>query len=270
MGEIIGVIAIKGGVGKTTAVVNLGTAFAKDFGKKTLLVDANFSAPNLGLHLGVVNPEHTIHDVLQDKISIEKTILKHELGFHFIPASLTSKPVRVFKLKQKLASLKNDYDVILLDSSPNLNDELLTTMIASDKLLVVTSPDHPTLSCTMHAVKVAKERNTPITGLILNKTRGKDFELSLQEIEDATGTPILAILPDDVKVLEALSKTTPTTVYTPKGEVAIQYKQLAASMLGMNYDDPRFFSKIKNWLSKDISKAAVNRVLLKEGKTESR
>ena len=56
-GTTIGVISIKGGVGKTTAVSNLGTVMANTFGKKVLLVDANFSAPNLGLHLGVVNPK---------------------------------------------------------------------------------------------------------------------------------------------------------------------------------------------------------------------
>lgn len=263
MGEIIGIISIKGGVGKTTTVVNLGTVLAKEFGKKVLIVDANFSAPNLGLHLGLVEPEYTLHDALQDKISIESTIIEHELGFHFIPASLSNKPVKVFKLKQKLQPLKEHYDAILLDSSPNLNDEILATMAASDKLLVVTSPDHPTLSCTMHAVKAAKDRNTPIIGLVLNKLHKKDFELSIEEIEDATGVPVLAAVPNDIRVLEALSKTLPASVHNPKRDVAVEYKQLAASIFGMDYKDPRMFTKIKNWFSKDYSKVHMNRMLLK-------
>ncbi len=266
MGEVIGVISIKGGVGKTTTVVNLGTVLSKEFGKKVLIVDANFSAPNLGLHLGVVQPEYTLHDALLDKAGIESTILEHESGFHFIPASLNSKPIRVFKLKQKIAPLKEHYDVILLDSSPNLNDEILSTMIASDKLLVVTSPDYPTLSCTMHAVKAAKEQNTPITGLILNKVRNKEFELTIDEIEEATGVPVLAALPDDVKVLEALSKTTPAALHNPNREVAIEYKHLAASILGLEYKDPRILSKIKGLFTSDLSKIQMNRILLKEGK----
>ena len=59
MGKTIGVISLKGGVGKTTAVVALGSALA-DFGKKVLLVDGNFSAPNLGLHLDLFDTEKTI------------------------------------------------------------------------------------------------------------------------------------------------------------------------------------------------------------------
>src|SRR3989338_5209371 len=164
MGDIIGIISIKGGVGKTTTVVNLGTVLAQEFGKRVLIVDANFSAPNLGLHLGIAEPEKSLHDALVDKIPIEEAIQEHKLGFHVIAGALTKKPVRIFKLKQKLYPLKEHYDTILLDSSPNLNEEMLATMIASDKLFVVTSPDNPTLSCTMHAIKTAKERNTPIEG----------------------------------------------------------------------------------------------------------
>ncbi|MBI4141425.1 AAA family ATPase [Candidatus Woesearchaeota archaeon] len=267
MGEIIGIISIKGGVGKTTTVINLGTVLAQEFGKKILLVDTNFTAPNLGLHLGITEPEHTLHDALIDKIKIEETIQQHELGFHFIAGTLTKKSVRIFKLKQKLYPLREHYDIILLDSSPNLNDEILSTMIASDKLFVVTSPDHPTLSCTIHAVKTAKERNTPIEGLILNKIHNKNFELSVEQIEEATGIPVLAALPDDLKVLEALSKTTPASTYAPKREIAIEYKQLAAAILGENYKDPRLFKKIKHWFSKDVARVHVNRMLMKHEKT---
>ena len=51
MVKIYGIISIKGGVGKTTAVCNLGAVLAHEFGKRVLLVDANLSSPNLGLHL---------------------------------------------------------------------------------------------------------------------------------------------------------------------------------------------------------------------------
>ena len=56
-------VSIKGGVGKTTLALETASSLANDFDKKVLLVDANFSAPNLGLYLDLTN-EVTLHDAL--------------------------------------------------------------------------------------------------------------------------------------------------------------------------------------------------------------
>lgn len=264
MAKTIGVISIKGGVGKTTVASNLGAVLANEFGKKVLIVDANFSAPNLGLHFGLIKPENaTIHDVVTGKAAIEKATYVHDAGFHFIPGSLVaSGKIDVYSLKKKLKDFKKNYDIVLIDSSPTLNSEILATMIASDELLVVTSPDYPTLSCTIRAIKLARQKNTPIVGLILNKHRGKRFELSIDDIEELAEVPVLASLPDDIKVLEALSLATPVSLHAPWNRISDEYKKLAASLIGEKYEDPRFFMKLKNLLFKDSSKAAMNRVEL--------
>ncbi|MBW3018350.1 AAA family ATPase [Candidatus Woesearchaeota archaeon] len=262
-GKIIGVISIKGGVGKTTTVSNLGAVFHKVFGKKTLIVDANFTAPNLALHLGLVDPETTIHDVMQNKADISEAIYEHEFGFHIIPASLLNVKVNPFKLKEKIQKMRSTYDVILIDSSPNLTGEILATMLASDELLVVTAPDYPTLSCTMNAIKVAKSKKAPITGLILNRTRGKHYELSIHDIEDATGVPVLAVLPDDHKVSEALANTIPAALHSPMREVSYEYKKLAASLLGENFEDKRILPKITRLFKKNYGKHEINREVIR-------
>lgn len=261
-GRIIGIISIKGGVGKTTTVSNLGAVLANQFGKKVLLIDANFTAPNLGLHLGVVNPKVTIHDVLAGKTNTVDAIYNHEYGFHMIPASLVSKEVDPLKLKEKIKVLKNYYDIILIDSSPNLNKEVLATIAASDELLVITTPDYPTLSTTLNAVKVAKQKKTPITGLILNKVRNKKFELTLEDIEYAAETPILAVLPDEVSVLEALQYTKPTVMHKEKNDVSVEYTKLAAALIGEKHEDTRLKSKIRRLLLRDMPRQDVNREVL--------
>lgn len=261
-GKIIGIISLKGGVGKTSSVSNLGAALASEFGKKVLVIDANFTAPNLGLHLGLVEPGTTIHDVLLDKAEINDAIYEHESGFHFIPGAYISRKIKPFKLKQKISYLKDYYDMILIDSSPNLNEEMLATMIASDELLVVTSPDYPTLSTTLRAIRLAKQKNTPITGLILNRVRNKKFELKIEDIEEAAQVPVLSVLPEDINVLEALAKTTPVTLHKPKSNASVEYKKLAACLIGEQYKDPRFWHRLKSVFRKDLAKENVNRLLM--------
>ena len=91
MSKVIGIIAIKGGVGKTTTVVNLGAILSKEFNKNILIVDGNFSAPNLALHFGITKSEKTLHDVLLNKANIDEAIIKHSDNFHILPSSLLSK-----------------------------------------------------------------------------------------------------------------------------------------------------------------------------------
>jgi septum site-determining protein MinD len=250
MGKTIGVISIKGGVGKTTASLNLGAAMAAQFHKRVLIVDANFSAPNLGLHLGIVSPEKTLQDLLKERCSVTDAVIHHPLGFDLLLGRLSEWRAKAYKLKHKLDQLKQWYDYIIIDSSPNLNDEVFATIAASDELLLVSSPDYPTLSCTMHAAKVAKQRKTPVVGLILNKTHNKKFELSIKEIEENAQVPVLGVIPHNILVLESLSEVTPTTTRSPKHDVSVKYKQLAAQLIGEQYEDPRMLPKLKAFWSK--------------------
>jgi septum site-determining protein MinD len=266
-GTVIGVISIKGGVGKTTTVSNLGAIFSKDFGQKVLIVDANISAPNLGLHLGIVDPGDTLNDVLGNKVAVNDAIYEYTEGLHIIPSSIRTRKLNLsaYTLRNKLKPLKSKYDLILLDSSPNLNSEILCTMGAADELLVVSSPDYPTLSTTIRAVKLAKEENVPIKGLILNRVYGKKFELSLDEIEAAAEVPVLAVLPNDLSLAEAVANTMPGSHFNPRGRAVIEYKKLAAALIGQSYQDPRIGSKIKKAFrrfSNKIPKEELNRSVI--------
>ena len=244
-GKVIGIISLKGGVGKTTTVANLGSILAAEFNKKTLAVDANFSAPNLGLHLGLVEPKVAIHDVLLNRAHVTEAIHRHEAGLHLIPGAYVSKKINPRRLKQKISCLKGYYDVILIDSSPNLNEEMLATMIASDELLAVTSPDYPTLSATLKAIRFAKQKRMPIHGLIVNRARNKKFELSIKDIEEAAQVPVLSVLPEDVKIPEAIYHATPVSLYKPMSKSAIEFRKLAANLIGEKYEVQGLWNRLK-------------------------
>jgi septum site-determining protein MinD len=236
--KVFGIIALKGGVGKTTVVANLGAALAQEFHKRVLLVDANFTTPHLGLHVGMVRPSHTLHNVINNEYPIYEAIYQHPIGFHIIPGSLLPVDINPITLKEKLEPLREIYDVILIDSSPSLNDEMAATMAASDELIVVSSPDYPTLSSTLYAIKVAAKKNVPIRGVVINKMRNKKFELSPRDMAKAVEIDILATLSDEDKVLEALSEMIPVVAHTPKHEISINYKKLAGSLIDEEYQSP--------------------------------
>ncbi|MCH7850418.1 MAG: AAA family ATPase [Nanoarchaeota archaeon] len=244
-GKIFGVVALKGGVGKTTVCANLGTALAIEFDKKVLIIDANFSTPHLGLHVGIVNPEHSLHKIIEDEYSVFEGIYEHALGFHIIPGMLAPEGLDYNKLKEKIEPLKEYYDYILVDSSPSLNQEMAATMSASDEVLVVSSPDYPTLSSTLHAIKIAKEQGTDIRGIILNKVRKKRFELNPKDISEASDVKVLASIPDEIKVQAALAKMIPIVSFSPTNEVSHIYKKLAADLIGEKYRRSLFGRKKK-------------------------
>jgi len=248
MGKVISVVALKGGVGKTSSVVALGSALA-DFKQSVLLVDANLSAPNLGYHLNIIDPEITLHDVLARTANIKDAIYEFNEKFHVLPASMFSRvKVNPLKLKDKLSYWKKKYDYVIIDSSPALNDETLAAMLAADEIFVVTTPDLPTLSTTLKAVKLARQRDTPIVGLILNKVHNKNFELSLKDIEETSEVPVMAVVPYDINVLKALSKFIPSVDHKPKSEVAQEFLRLAGSLVGREYKPARK-KRFLRWLN---------------------
>lgn len=247
MGVSIGIFSLKGGVGKTTAVVSLGAAIAS-FGKKVLLVDGNISSPNLGLHLEIVEPEISLQDVLEKKANPSQAICKLD-NFDVLPASIfQEQKVNPFFLKQKLNFLKKNYDYIIIDSSPSLGDETLGAMVASDEILIVTTPDHPTLSTTLKAIKLARQRETPISGIILNKVHKKKFEIPLEHVEVTLDTPIMAIVPHDIRFLKSLSKFKPLLEIHPRSEASEEYKKLAATLIGEKYKPVRLRNVVR-WVS---------------------
>lgn len=258
--KTIGIISLKGGVGKTSIVVALGSAIA-DFGKSVLLIDGNLSAPNLGLHLNIVDPEVTLNHVLAGKSNVRDAV--HNVGkVDVIPSSLFERfQINPLKLRDKIKNLKRKYDYILIDSSPALNEETLAAMLASDGIFVVSTPDYPTLSTTLKAAKLAKQRGTPIEGIILNKVHNKNFELSVDDIEKTTEIPIMAVIPHDINILKALSEFIPSTIHKPKSEASEEYKKLAATLIGEKYKPVKLKSFFR-WINP--RKQDINRTIFYE------
>jgi len=255
---IISFVSIKGGVGKTTLAVETASSLANHYGKKVLLIDANFSAPNVSLNLGM-KTDGTLHDLLSGKVRDLANVTYEAHGFDFVPASAEYKdPVYFLKLRDALEKVKKKYDFIIIDSSPN-PQELLPVIAASERVFVITTPDLPTMFTSARAAKIALMRKIPISGIIMNKIRHPSYEYSLDEVEKHFGIPVVARIKDDRQMLESLFYHKPHTIYNENSHISNEIRRFAGSLAG----HPEKIS----WFMKNFGKMGkeqVNRELMRK------
>ena len=210
--------------------------------------------------MDILEPRRTIHDVLSGNVRM-KSAIENKYGVDVIAGSyIYDKKLNYLKLRDKINSIKDDYDFVVVDSSPSLNDELLATILSSDNLFVVSTPDYPTLSCSFKAAKLASQRGKPITGMIINKIRQPKFELSLKDMEDSLGFPVLAKIPDDKNNTGSLFMRIPMTIYKPYSAFSKEINNFSQALV-YKKENKGFFEKV---LGLNFKREEVNRQMFKE------
>ena len=252
MTRLLVITSGKGGVGKTTLTSNLAAALT-DFGQKVIVMDGNLTTPNLGLHLGLHLPKKTLHDVLKGKSRLRDAIYPHAYGFSVIPASLglnNLKGVDVTRLPEITFSLLGRSDYVIIDSSAGLGREALSALSSGDETIIITNPDLPSVTDALKMVKLAQESNIKVLGLVVNRIKGEEYEMTKEQIEELVGVPVIAEIPEDKNVPESISAKQPLIGYNPESPAAIEIKKLAAKLSGKVYEPPRqkgFGERIIDW-----------------------
>lgn len=247
---IIGIVSAKGGVGKTTVTSNLSVALVKNFGKKVLAIDGNITTPNLGIHLGMLSQERTIHDVLMGNLKLTQAIYIHPSGLHIIPASLS--PTTEYPdpqiLKEKLEEVKGNYDFIFIDGAAGIGREVISVVKASDFILVVTNPEMTSVLSAIKVIKISKYLGVPTIGIVVNKTMKEKHELKPSDIEELCEAKVIAIIPHDKKILESIRKMTPVVLYDGNSPASVAFNKLAAYIAGEEILEESFIQKLKKFL----------------------
>lgn len=257
MTRTIAVIGGKGGVGKTTLTSNLACALA-ELGEDVIAVDANLTTPNLGIHVGMHFAPHTLHDVLKGESKLKDSTYPHALGFKVIPASMSVEDlagVDPSRLYEVTLNLLGKTDFILLDSAAGLGREAISAMNAVDEILIITNPDLPSVSDALKTVKLVESLNKKIIGVVVNKVRERNYELTKAEIEEMLGYPIISQIPDDSNVVKSLFAKTPIVNYNPSSPAAVEFRKLAHNLTGREFSaKPRFsftfIERLINWMTR--------------------
>lgn len=237
--RIIGCVAAKGGVGKTTSSINLSAALGL-FGKSVTIVDGNVTTPNIGIYLGVPIAPITIHDVLRGKNDMVDAVYNHRDGVKIVPASIAlkdAKKIEVGKLRASVSELYGECDFVIVDGAAGLGKESISIIKSVDEVLIVTNPEMPAVTDALKTIKIAKELKKKVLGVLITKTNSRNADMSIKDIENILEAPIIGIIPEDRAVKFSQAQKEAVIHAYPKSAASIQYKKLAADLIGEKYDE---------------------------------
>jgi len=237
MSKVYVIISGKGGVGKTTSAINLGLSI-NELGKETIIVDANLTTPNVGLHLGSPIVPITLNHVISDKAKVEEAIYEHESGVKVMPSSLSIgelKSMNHEKLSGITKKLKKIADIIILDSAAGLGEEAKSAMKAADEVVVITNPEISAVTDALKTIKLAEQLNKKVVGVIVTRHEGKKWEMDIPTVRDMLEVPILGIIPEDDSVKESQRLKAGVVHTHPNSKSAKSYRKIARRILGSEY-----------------------------------
>ena len=247
--KIYSIINQKGGVGKTTTTINLGTAMAA-CDAKVLLVDMDPQG-NLSTGLGVSpsKREFGTYDLLTSTKSISECAIETEIpNLHLVTANESLLGVeielsifddRALRLRKSVQDI-DKYDFILLDCPPALNIITLNALAASDGALVPLQAEFYALEGLSQLLKTIKDISSTIntklelSGVILTMF-DKRNNLSLQVEEDVRNyldkDVFLTKIPRNIRLSEAPSHGLPALIYDHRCSGSKAYIELAREFL---------------------------------------
>jgi len=234
MNKIYAVLSGKGGVGKTTTVVNLGAAINK-LNEEVVLVDANLTTPNLGLYFGAPIVPVNLNHVLQGKADTEEAVYEHESGTKLVPSSLSLKDLKKIKMDRlydAVKDLKRNYGNVLVDSAAGLGEEVAAAIDSCDEVLVVTNPDILSVTDALKAIKFAEDSNKLVRGVIVTKVKNDKNEMSLKSIYEMLEKPILGVIPEDRNIPSSLNQKNAVVNLKPRSKASKAYMDIASKLLG--------------------------------------
>ena len=254
MGKIISIANQKGGVAKTTTTINLSAALGR-MGKKVLVVDCDPQG-NSTTGYGVRSAdkktlELTTYDVIMGQSRPGDAIIKTRFeNISLMPATqeLAEAEIRLLRFEQKtlqlrkaLLQVKDDYDIIIIDTLPSLGVLALNTLAACDSIIIPMQCEPYSLEgvaelfTTIKRIKKSVNKSLQILGIVFTMTDKRlmiNREVMKKIRREFPDDAIFKTeIPRNVKISEAPSHGEPIVYYAPDSKGSDAYFRLAKEVL---------------------------------------
>jgi flagellar biosynthesis protein FlhG len=239
----------KGGVGKSSIVVNLAIALSQ-YGSKVLVVDADFGLANVDVMLGVTSKYNVSHFLSGAKTLPEIIQYGHE-GVRFISGGsgvyelLSMAAPQLESFLKGIVKLEEPADYILCDTGAGINEHIIQMVLASSETIIVTTPEPTSILDAYALVKTIVNRSASHKiNVIMNKSENrseaehvlKGFrEVLRRHLEKEVNS--LGYVLYDHEVPQSIKRQTPIIITSPNGNTAKDIKAIAARILELPVDE---------------------------------
>jgi len=233
MVEAFAVASGKGGTGKTTSTLALGMALTEEY--DVTVVDADMGMANLLFHAGLADVDTTLHDVLVDGGAPVEAAVYERYGMSVVPCGTSLADFEAAdprRLREVVATLAADTDVLLLDSAATLSSRAaVLPVVLADRIVVVLEPTIPALSDGLKVQEYATSYGTETAGVLFNKVRDDDaIDRIAPKAERYFEGPTLATVPASEQVRAARRGGRPLLAHAPESDAAAAYREAASSL----------------------------------------
>lgn len=235
----------KGGVGKTNVVVNLAVTLARQRHRVAVL-DADFGLGNVDVLLGLT-PERHLGHVLSGQCELDEIVLTGPEGVRIIPASSGLRELTALshaqwdRLTAGLDRLAAEIDFLLVDTAAGISENVIGMLTATDRVLVVTSPEPTAVVDAYAVVKVLSATHAGADiGILVNGARDAGEAATVYRqlalaVERFLNLQIRSYghVTHDAAVRDAVCQQQPVVCEHPRSPASLCFRVLAAQVAGL-------------------------------------